>query len=290
MGRLIGRLSAPQPARQPARPAGPFLKWAGGKGQLVADILARMPAKVDTYFEPFVGDGALFFALANEGRFERAVIADRNRALVEVFVAIQRDVETVIKELGKLRTKNNPEDYYLIRGSSPSSLAARAARVIFLNKTCFNGLWRVNSKGAFNVPFGNNPKATTCDAAGLRAASFALKRTTVVEDDFERVARWARPGDGVYFDPPYYPVSKTAYFTSYDRDGFGPDEQQRLARVMAELGERGVFALLSNSDCPATRLLYERFDAQVVMVSRAINSVTSRRGKVSELLVLNGAR
>ena len=196
----------------------------------------------------------------------------------------------MISALRELCARNDRADFYKIRGEMPASLAARAARMIFLNKTCFNGLGRGNAQGEFNVPFGDNAGATILDDELLRAVSFALKQTTVVEDDFERIARWARPGDAVYFDPPYYPLTRTANFTAYDRDRFGDAEHARLAHTMRELGRRKVFALLSNSDCPVTRGLYQRLDIDTVQASRRINRDASRRGKVSELLVRNRVR
>jgi DNA adenine methylase len=270
-----------------AASAGPFLKWAGGKGQLQDLILRRLPLRIACYFEPFVGGGAIFFALAAQKRFRRAVLADRNAPLIDCYRAVRDEVESVIRELRKHRYEK--EYFYEVRAIDPETLdlAARAARIIFLNRTCFNGLYRVNRSGRFNVPFGRYVNPTLCNAEGLRAASAALQGVELVTADFEEVLASARPGDAVYFDPPYFPLSATSSFTAYDPYPFRAEDHRRLARVHRSLGERGVFALLSNSDCPFTRALFEGLPVETVRASRAINSVATRRKKISELLVGN---
>lgn len=265
-------------------PARPVLKWAGGKTQLLPQILERLPARIETFFEPFVGGAAVFFALAAEGRFQRAVLADRNPDLVAVYRALQADAEAVIDELSQMR--HSEAEYYRIRELSPRRLAQRAARVIYLNKTGYNGLYRVNRSGQFNVPFGRYKKPNICDAENLRAAARVLEGVEIVEADFEEVCARARPGDAVYLDPPYVPLSKTANFTAYARHPFGPSEHERLARAFAELERRRVAAVLSNSDTPETRALYRGFRAKKVQVSRAINSRPTARGPIDELLVV----
>ncbi len=265
---------------------GPVLKWAGGKSQLLDRILVQLPERIDTYYEPFVGGAAVFFALAREGRFRRAVLCDRNPDLVAVYRALQRDVEGVIDVLAHYRYSK--DDYYRIRGEKPRSLVKRAARIIYLNKTGYNGLYRVNSSGQFNVPFGRYVNPKICDERRLRAAAEALRGVEIAERDFEETARQAKPGDAVYFDPPYVPVSRTANFTAYARDGFGMDEHERLARVFAEVAERGVRVVLSNSDTPATRRLFRGFSPEKVLVGRSINSRTTGRGPIAEILVSAG--
>ncbi|HMJ12699.1 MAG TPA: Dam family site-specific DNA-(adenine-N6)-methyltransferase, partial [Polyangiaceae bacterium] len=201
------------------RPARPVLKWAGGKTQLLPEILKRLPGAIETYYEPFVGGAAVFFALAAQGRFKRAVLSDSNPELVGLYRALQRDVDGVIRALGKYRYDES--EYYRVRDSAlPRSPAARAARLIYLNKTGYNGLYRVNRAGQFNVPFGRYRNPTICDADNLRAAARALRTAEVRVADFARVSRAARAGDAVYFDPPYLPISKTASFTAYDRHAF----------------------------------------------------------------------
>ncbi len=261
----------------------PLLKWAGGKRQLAAAILARMPERIDTYYEPFVGGGAVFFALASEGRFKRAVLSDRNADLVCVYRAVQSDVESVIDALGTMR--HTESEYYRIRGTRPRSEARRAARIIYLNKTGYNGLYRVNRAGQFNVPFGRYENPRICDEQNLRAVAHTLRNVDITVDDFGKVASRAGSGDAVYFDPPYVPVSRTASFSSYHNEPFGLIEHQRLAELFGSLKARGVHVVLSNSDTPETRRLYVPFGYEVVNARRAINSNAARRGPVTELLV-----
>jgi DNA adenine methylase len=271
-------MAGPRPLQRP------FLKWAGGKSQLLHEILPRLPERIATYYEPFVGGGAVFFALARERRFERAVLADTNPELVEVYRTIQQDVDGLISELLRLKARHSQEHYYQVRASRPRSRTARAARVIYLNKTGFNGLYRLNSSGQFNVPFGRYKNPKICDEPVLRAAAQALEQATIEVADFEQICRRARPGDTVYLDPPYVPLSDTAYFTAYAKDPFGMVEHRRLAAAFADLAQREVFALLSNSDTPETRQLYRAFRCEFVPVARSINSKSDARGPVSELL------
>jgi len=269
------------PSRRPL----PFLKWAGGKRQLVERILAVAPRRIGTYFEPFLGGGAVFFALASERRFERAVLADVNSELIHCYRTIQRSVESVI---ARLKTFPHDRDfYYQLRDRHPADLdpAERASRLVYLNRCGYNGLYRVNSRGRFNVPFGRQKNPLICDEPRLRAAAAALQRAEIVCDDFAPVVTAARPSDFVYLDPPYVPLSRTSSFTAYAQSRFGEDEQARLAVVLRELGDRLVPALLSNSACAITRRLYQGLPAWKVPVRRAINSVATRRGAVPELLV-----
>jgi DNA adenine methylase len=269
-------------ARQPQRP---ILKWAGGKSQLVEPILARLPKRIETYYEPFVGGAAVFFALAKERRFARAVLADTNPDLVDVYLAVKKDVTGVIAALKKLRAAHSEQHYYEVRKTKPRARVERAARIIYLNKTGFNGLYRVNRSGQFNVPFGRYANPTVVDEPNLRAAAQALASAAIEVADFETICARARPGDAVYLDPPYVPVSKTAYFTAYARSPFGMDEHRRLARVFAELAEREVLALLSNSHTPETCELYAPWHCETIDVPRMINSRGDARGPVPELLV-----
>jgi DNA adenine methylase len=280
------RVVMPPPAGSPT----PFLKWAGGKRQLLPRILEAVPARIRTYYEPFVGGGAVFFAIVSSGlaagrRFERAVLGDANEELVRCYRAVQRDVGAVI---GALRRHRYDRDhYYRVRDRAPERLsdAGRAARLIYLNRCGYNGLYRVNRAGRFNVPFGRYKDPVICDAPRLEAAARALAGVTLVCDDFERTLRGARSGDFVYLDPPYVPLSATSSFTAYAKTPFDEAAQSRLARVLRELGARRVQALLSNSDCEATRRLYDPMPRETVPVRRAINSVAAGRGAVAELLV-----
>jgi DNA adenine methylase len=278
-------VSAPRVARGSRAPGSPFLKWAGGKRQLLPDLLDEAPAKIDTYFEPFVGGGALFFALAAEGRFRRAVLADCNQDLIDCYQAIKAGVASVIAVLRTLKV--GEDEYYAMRALQPAKLepAMRAARTIYLNKVGFNGLYRVNSRGQFNVPFGRHQNPQICDEPRLRFAAKALKAVKLECGDFAATVAKASPKDFVYFDPPYVPVSDTSYFTAYADSPFGMDQQDRLARLLRDLGQRRVPALLSNSDCAATQALYKGLWIRQVEVRRTINSVATRRGPVGELLV-----
>lgn len=265
--------------------ARPVLKWAGGKRQLQDRILKKLPASIDTYFEPFVGGAAIFFALAAEGRFKRAVLGDRNGDLVAVYHALIQDVEGVIRLLRKLRY--DEDEYYRVRDQRPRTLTARAARLIYLNKTGYNGLYRVNRSGQFNVPFGRHKAPLICDDDNLRLAASALSRAEIVTDDFEAICRDAGPTDAVYFDPPYLPVSKTSNFTAYDPHPFGVDEHERLAQVFERLERRGVCTVLSNSYTEQTRKIFGRFQYERVPVKRPINSKANLRGPVDEILVVS---
>lgn len=268
----------------------PVLKWAGGKSRSLPDILRALPERIDTYYEPFVGGAAVFFALASAKRFRRAVLSDRNEELVEVYRGLKTSVEDVIEVLHGYRYDR--DEYYRIRALSPSALspAERAARIIFLNKTGYNGLYRVNSRGQFNVPFGRYMNPTFCDPDNLRAASAAFRRVRLEVSDFEKTCREADRGDAVYFDPPYDPVSKTASFTAYHKNAFGRPEHERLADTFERLSKRGVSVVLSNSDTPFTRKLFSGWHVTKIAVSRPISSKASARGAVSELLVTSSAR
>lgn len=265
--------------------ARPFIKWAGGKSQLLPDMSKLFPPKeqIGRYFESFLGGAAVFFYLQHPKSF----LSDSNNELVELYKVVQQNVEELIKAL-KVH-KNELNYFYEIRALSPSDLTPvqRAARFIYLNKTCFNGLYRVNSKGEFNVPFGKYKNPNICDVEGLRAASLALQHAKITTQDFESVLSRTRPTDFIYFDPPYHPINKTSSFTSYTSDKFSDDEQRRLACVYKELANRGCFVMLSNSDTPLIRELYKDFNIYEIQASRAINSKPEGRGKITELLIIN---
>jgi DNA adenine methylase len=270
----------------PLLAARPVLKWAGGKSQLVSEILKRLPGSIETYYEPFIGGAAVFFALAAEKRFRKAVLADTNPDLVALYQAIQSDVEGVIQALEVYRDAYDEQAYYRVRDARPPRKAVeRAARLIFLNKTGYNGLYRVNRAGQFNVPFGRYKNPRICDPQNLRAAARVLGDAQIHIADFAQISRRARKGDAVYLDPPYLPISKTASFTAYGRQAFALKDHQRLALQFERLAKRGIAALLSNSDTPVTRELFEKFRVETVSATRAINSDAKKRGPVSEILV-----
>jgi DNA adenine methylase len=260
----------------------PFLKWVGGKRQLLPELLARVPRKFSTYHEPFVGGGALFLAL----RPAKAVLYDNNLRLIRTWRAVRDNVDDVIDLLSSF-----PHDrsFYLTlrdRDVDRGSDAEVAAWLIYLNKTGYNGLYRVNSRNRFNVPFGSYRNPTICDAENLRACSAALRAVEVVHGDFELVRDRVTAGDLVYFDPPYVPLSATAYFTNYTADGFGEKDQIRLRDLARYLKRAGVNVLLSNSSADFVRRIYGRgFRLEEVLASRAINCKASGRGKVPELVI-----
>jgi DNA adenine methylase len=265
----------------------PIVKWAGGKTRLLDSLTLRVPRAIRTYVEPFAGGAALFFAMADETprRFERAVLCDANDELIACYRAVKNDVEAVIRALRKYRYDKTL--YYATRDKSTARMSdtTRAARFIFLNRTCYNGLWRVNSKGRFNVPFGRYHAPRICDPDRLRAAATALARATLHTGDFARATRDVGRGDFVYFDPPYVPASKTADFTSYAAGGFGSNDQERLVKEMRRLRSEGVSVLVSNADTPEARRLYAGFRIAEVAAPRLINSDKTKRGLARELLV-----
>jgi DNA adenine methylase len=278
----------------PTAASGPFLKWAGGKSQLLEQFTPFFPKQFDRYAEPFVGSGAVFWHLIHLRdlavvTFAEARLSDSNGELVNCYAAVRDHVEELIAALAVLKREHNEATYYRVRGQNTKRLTPlrRAARLIYLNKTCFNGLYRVNSKGQFNVPIGSYVNPSIFDPNRLRLASAALKGVDIVEEDFRRVLDWSRAGDFVYFDPPYVPISSTSSFTSYTKASFGPKEQEELADVFRELTRRGTKAMLSNSWVPFTLARYQEFNVIEVKAARVINSNADRRGKVSELLVIN---
>jgi DNA adenine methylase len=272
--------------------ARPFLKWAGGKGQLLPELLERVDRAggFKRYHEPFLGGGALFFALMRENKLGRgkAYLSENNPRLVDTYRGLRDHPDEVIALLQRHREKNCEAYYYAVRAEVPADIAEQAARIIYLNKTCFNGLFRENSRGGFNVPFGKYKNPGICAEANLRACAAALRKARIDARGFETVLDYAKRGDFVYFDPPYHPVSKTASFTSYHKGGFGEDEQRELAGVFDELTKRKVNVLLSNSDTPFVVDLYRHIGVlEYVQATRAVNSRADRRGKVSEVLVSN---
>jgi len=264
------------------RTARPFVKWAGGKRQILRELLKHVPSKHGRYFEPFVGGGALFFAT----RPKRAILADVNERLVRAYRGVRDDVEAVISLLKKW-----PHDPVFFEKSRSRPVdegtdVEVAAWFVYLNKTGFNGLYRVNKKNRFNVPFGRYENPKICDPRTLRACSEALANTDLKVGDFEEIASAAKRGDFVYFDPPYAPLSPTSSFTSYTSSGFGLDEQTRLRNLARELKRSGVHVLLSNSSAPAVRKLYSRgFEVFEVSATRMVNSKAGGRGAITELVI-----
>jgi len=263
--------------------AEPIVKWAGGKSRLLPELLSRLPESFGRYYEPFLGGAALFMRLQPGG----AVLTDVNAELIHLYRVVRDEVDALIADLARHRYEANY--YYAVRAQDPLRLddVARASRTLFLNKTCFNGLYRVNRRGQFNVPMGRYRNPTIGDPDRLRAVSAALRACRVACEDYETATSTAVPGDLVYFDPPYFPLTRTANFTSYTRDAFGAADQERLARVFDDLTARGVRCLLSNSDTPFIRELYGHHTVDIVQAPRAISRDPAGRRMVSEVLVRN---
>ncbi len=264
----------------------PFLKWAGGKSQILPQLLRFVPSSFNTYHEPFLGGGALFFALYRLGRIRHAVLSDINTELIDTYRAIRNHVEEIIQLLSTY--PYDRDFYYQLRALNPQnlSLPERAARMIYLNRTCYNGLYRVNRKGEFNVPFGRYKNPRILDERNLRAVSKALQYADLYPCSFESVIHRVKPGDFVYFDPPYHPVSETADFTAYHSKGFGPEQQKRLAEIARNLVQHGVSVLLSNSATPFIQNLYAgKFHIHRIHARRFINSKAHRRTGWDELII-----
>ncbi|WP_428268066.1 DNA adenine methylase [Haliangium sp.] len=265
------------------------MKWAGGKGRLLSTLEAFLPRRFGHYFEPFLGGGAMFFRLAPE----RAVLADKNPDLMNLYRCVAEQVEPLLRRLARYRDQHCKEHYYEVRerwnqGRARQSRLERAAAFLYLNKTCYNGLYRVNQKGHFNVPMGRYQAPRIYDPAHLRAASALLRRANLTTSHFAEQVEAAEAGDFVYFDPPYDPLTKSANFTSYTSSCFGPEDQEELASLARRLTRRGVHVMLSNSDTPLIRRLYRGFDVHQIEAPRAINSKASARGAVHELVITNG--
>jgi len=266
--------------------AKPFVKWAGGKRQIVNILLSNVPKSFNRYFEPFVGGGALLFEL----KPKKAVISDINEELINAYRVIKGNVDELIESLKK--HKNSADYYYSIRAINPKTLnpVERASRFIYLNKTCFNGLYRENSKGEFNVPFGKYKNPKICDEENLRAVSQFLNSIDIeiFNSDYKETCELTQPGDFIYFDPPYYPVSKTSSFTKYNSKDFSEEDQIELSQIFKELDKKGCYVMLSNSDTEFIRKLYEGYRIQVINTNRFINCKANKRKNASfELLITN---
>lgn len=274
----------PPPPDEEGRRAKPFLKWVGGKRQLMGELDRLRPAKFGTFHEPFVGGGALFFHLGHA----KAYLGDQNERLVRAYRGVRDDVDGVIARLKKYDWNHDKEQFLRVRTADVDAGddADVAAWMIYLNKTGYNGLYRVNSRNIFNVPFGRYDDPTICDEPNLRACARALAGAQIAREDFAAVAGRAKKGDFVYFDPPYVPLSGTSNFASYTAGGFGLPEQERLRDVALELKRRGVHVLLSNSSAPEVLALYsEGFRIERVAAIRQVNSKATGRGAVAELLI-----
>lgn len=268
--------------------ARPFLKWAGGKSRLLEQYQPFLPSEYARYHEPFLGGGALFFHLAPQlhQQGKKAFLSDLNPELVNVYQCVRDRVQPLIESLAQHQARHSETHYYQVRATLETDSVARAARFIYLNKTCYNGLYRENSKGHFNVPIGRYKNPKICAPDLLKAASAALQIAEISERPFTAVIEKAHSHqDFVYFDPPYHPLSETSKFTAYSRYRFGEEEQTALKEVIERLQDRTVTVLASNSDCPFIRELYADFKTETITAARSINSKASKRGKITEVLV-----
>ncbi|MBW4577697.1 MAG: DNA adenine methylase [Aphanothece sp. CMT-3BRIN-NPC111] len=260
----------------------PFLKWAGGKSQLIQQYLPYFPKSFKTYYEPFLGGGAIFFHLLPA----QAVLTDINLELINTYRCLRDNVEELIALLEVHQMNHSQDYYYKVRSLIDGTEIEKAARVIYLNKTCFNGLYRENLQGQFNVPIGRYKNPKICSSALLYSVSAVLQSAQIEVRPFEAVLEFAKtPNNFVYFDPPYYPLSQTSNFTAYSRNAFSEHDQIRLRDIVGELAHRNVKVMLSNSDSPFIRQLYRDFNIYTISATRSINSKASNRGKISEILV-----
>jgi DNA adenine methylase len=268
----------------------PFLKWVGGKSQLLQILSRLITNKSLTYYEPFLGGGAVFFHFADHRRFQRAVLSDTNSELINCYQVVRDNLKDLLKRLDAYHSEpgwNTQEYFGLVKATEYTDPVEQAARTIYLNKTAFNGLYRVNQAGKFNSPFGKYSNPSLYNRRNITACSEALQRfATLRVGDFSAIVKDAQAGDLVYFDPPYVPVSSTSNFTSYAADQFGLERQQALAILFRELFDHGVIVIQSNSDTPLVRKLYGGFDLHIVRAKRSINSKGDARGEINELVIV----
>ncbi|XRH75425.1 MAG: DNA adenine methylase [Candidatus Methanosuratincola verstraetei] len=291
------------PGNSSSPPIYPFLKWAGGKSQLLDNIVGCMPEDFGTYFEPFLGGGALFFRLVSMGRVRRAILSDLNRDLINCYVVVRDELDALISRLEYYQKYVGAKDFfYEVARPSFNKIrlkngleknVEKAALLIYLNKTCFNGLYRVNSKGEFNVPWGRYDSPSLFDEANLRAVSRALDQrwVEIMCCDYREAVKLARAGDLVYFDPPYQPLSRTSSFTQYTPDSFSEEDQRALAEAFRDLDGRGCKVVMSNSSSPLVEGLYRdyisRGQFRVAMAARAISCLGDGRGRIPEYIIFN---
>ena len=268
-----------------------FVKWAGGKTQLLSQFEPLIPDDFNSYVEPFIGSGAMFFFMKKNFELDNIIISDNNEELINVYKTVQNNLDELFVLLQEHKINHSKEYYYEIRSTLVEELSPleRAARFLYLNKTCFNGLYRVNSKGLFNVPIGSYKNPNIVNEKNLREANELLDGVTIKLQDFENSLEYVKSGDFVYFDPPYYPLSKTANFTSYTKNVFLDEEQNKLADVYHEMDQLDCKLMLSNSDTPFIHNLYSGngYRVEKVQARRMINSNASKRGAIDEVLVMN---
>ncbi|MFX1276675.1 MAG: DNA adenine methylase [Promethearchaeota archaeon] len=271
----------------------PFLKWAGGKRKLIKQMSKFFPQNFNNYIEPFVGGGAVFFYLYSKRKLNnKIVLIDNNKELINCYKVIKNNIEELIELL--YHHKNEKKYYYEIRSKDRNpeiykkmSDVEKASRTIYMNKCCYNGLYRVNSKGQFNTPFGSYKNPNFCDKDNLKAVNIALKDVDILHGSFKLCLNYANEGDFVYLDPPYFPLSDTSSFTSYTKEEFGIEKQKNLYHIFKELDKRGCKVLLSNSYSDFILNLYQDYNKITLKASRAINCNGSKRGEINEILIHN---
>ena len=272
----------------------PFIKWAGGKTRVVNQILEFFPAEFDAYFEPFLGGGSLYFAIAPQ----KGNLNDMNHALISAYINIRDRCDALISELSRLQeeyyqlpTLETKQTYYYERRNEYNGLSLRSIRksslFIFLNKTCFNGMYRENTQGQYNIPFGKHMRPSICDVANLLAVSEVLKQINISCGSYELSLGNAKAGDFIYFDPPYAPINPTSKFTQYQAGGFTDKDQKKLRDLFRELSARGCYVMQSNSTAESIAELYSDFYINKITVARSINSTGTKRGKIEEVLITN---
>lgn len=270
----------------------PVVKWVGGKRQIIDEIIKYVPDSFSTYYEPFLGGGAVLFELQPK----KAFVNDINEELMNIYEVIKDNVDELIEGLKRHKIKNDKAYFYEIRELDRDreqynllTPVERASRIIYLNKTCYNGLFRVNKSGEFNAPFGNYKNPNIVNETTLRAVSAYFNKAKIrfTCQDFEDDLKWSRKGAFVYLDPPYDPVSETASFTGYDKGGFDRNEQIRLKKTCDKLNKKGIKFLLSNSATDFIMDLYQDYKIEIIQAKRAINSKADKRGNVDEVLVMN---
>jgi len=280
--------------------AKPVLKWVGGKTQLLDTLVplvtlaatpegAKKPEPFRCYYEPFFGGGSVFFRLYEEGLFQKAVVNDINPVIFNFYEKLKEDPDGIANYVDEFKALGlNRENYAYIRDLECFSETQAAAKTLYLNKTCFNGLYRVNKAGKFNVPWNKREEVTFYDIMTMRACAKALDKAKILNKDFVEVTRSAKAGDFVYYDPPYAPVSKTSSFNNYAKEGFDWEDQIRVFEEFDRLAKLGVNVMLSNSDTWGLRDLFKDYRIETVKARRNVNSKGTKRGKVNEILVLGG--
>jgi DNA adenine methylase len=273
----------------------PFLKWAGGKRGLITQLFAKLPKKFNNYHEPFLGGGAIFFELYSRGMLvgKKAYLSDINAELINAYKMVKNNPDELITKLEVYKKKHSKEFYYQIRALDREdefkeiSKLDRATRFIYLNKTCFNGLYRVNSKGYFNTPIGSYKNPNIADKETILNASEALQDAIIFNQPFDKTLDNTNPSDFIYLDPPYYPLTKTATFTAYNENVFLDEKQRQLFDVFKKLHQKKCTIMKSNSDTSFIKELYQKYTIDFVQANRFINSKSNGRNKINEILIRN---